>query len=189
MAAIPVGYRALEEQRTASRSLEETMKMRFVATVTALVISFAMPIFAQQKNAIDPKIEQQIHLLAMKYDQAINSHDPVAIAALYAQNAVWFTYHDGSYHGRQAIENEYAKMYFKRWNKHNYATTVARVTAVGNEVRATGTWTCDYSEATGDSHPDHGDYWWVIVREGDTWKIRKDTMTGTAWTAFGTNPG
>jgi ketosteroid isomerase-like protein len=87
-----------------------------------------VPNFAQQKDAVDPKIEQQIRLLAMKYDFAINSHDGVAISALYSQDAVFLTHHDGSYHGRQAIEKEYERWYFKRWNKHNYATAVARVT-------------------------------------------------------------
>jgi uncharacterized protein (TIGR02246 family) len=49
-------------------------------------------------------------MLASKYDTAINSHDPTTIAALYAQDAVWVTYHNGKYHGRQAIEKEYAKV-------------------------------------------------------------------------------
>jgi uncharacterized protein (TIGR02246 family) len=165
------------------------MKMPLVVTLIGLAMGFALPTFAQQQNTIDAKIEQQIRILAMNYDAAINKHDAAAIAALYAQDAVWVTYHDGSYHGRQAIEKEYEKMYFKRWNKHNYATTVARVTAGGNQVRATGNWSCAYSEATGDTHPDSGHYTWVLVREGDAWKIRRDTMTGTAWNAFGTNPG
>jgi uncharacterized protein (TIGR02246 family) len=163
------------------------MKSRLVIALVGLAISFALPTFAQQ--TVDPKIEQQIRMLAMNYDAAINKHDAPAIAALYAQDAVWVTYHDGKYRGRQAIEKEYAKMYFKAWNKHAYATTVGRVAAVGHEVRANGTWSCSYSEGTGDSHPDSGRYWWVIVREGDSWKILKDTMTGTAWGAFGTNPG
>jgi chitinase len=62
-----------------------------------------------------------------------------------------------------------------------YATAITRVTAVGNGIRATGTWTCDYSYGVNDSHRDYGDVWWVLVREGDTWKIRKDTQTGTPW--------
>jgi uncharacterized protein (TIGR02246 family) len=155
------------------------MKIRFVIALVGLAIGFAAPAFAQQ--TIDPKIEQQIRMLAVKYDAAINKHDADAIAALYTQDAVFFTHHDGSYHGRQAIEKEYVKWYFKRWNKHNYATAIARVTAVGNDVRATGTWTCDYSYGINDSHRDYGDVWWIIVREGDTWKIRRDTQTGTAW--------
>jgi uncharacterized protein (TIGR02246 family) len=111
------------------------MKKYYIYALVGLAICFAWPTFAQ---TADPKIEQQIRILAMNYDTAINRHDATAIAALYAGDAVWVTYHDGSYHGRQAIEKEYAKMYFKAWNKHAYATTVSRVTAVGNEVRATG---------------------------------------------------
>jgi uncharacterized protein (TIGR02246 family) len=165
------------------------MKREIAAVIAGLAISFCWPVMAQQKDLANLQIEQQIRMLAMKYDTAINSHDAAAVAALYTQDAVWVTYHDGKYHGRQAIEQEYDKMYFKAWNKHNYATSVERVTAAGNEVRSTGTWNCAYSEGKGDSHPDGGRYWWVIVRDGDSWKIRKDTMTGTAWSAFGTNPG
>jgi uncharacterized protein (TIGR02246 family) len=134
------------------------MKREMAAVIAGLTISFPWPIGAQQKDTVNPQIEQQIRMLAMKYDVAIKSHDAAAISALYTQDAVWWTYHDGSYHGRQSIEKEHAKMYFKRWNKHNYATTVTRLTAVGNEVRATGIWTCDYSEGNNQSRPDHGDY-------------------------------
>jgi uncharacterized protein (TIGR02246 family) len=148
-----------------------------------LAIGFAVPTLAQQQDTVDPKVEQQIRMLATKYDSAINRHDADAIAALYTQDAVFWTHHDGSFHGRKAIEKEYVQWYFKRWNKHNYATTISRVTAVGNDVRVTGTWTCDYSYGSKDSHSDHGDVWWVIVREGDTWKIHKDTQTGTPWAA------
>jgi uncharacterized protein (TIGR02246 family) len=166
------------------------MKTPFVvALIVGLIITLTLQTFAQQKDTVHPKIEQQIRILSMNYDAAINKHDAAAIAALYAGDGVWVTYHDGSYHGRQAIEKEYGKMYFKAWNKHAYTTTVARVTAVGNKVRATGTWSCAYSEGIGDSHPDSGRYWWVIIREGNSWKILWDTMTGTAWSAFGTNPG
>ena len=85
------------------------MKIRLVVALAGFAIGFAPPAFAQQKDTVTPQIEQQIRMLATKYDTAINSHDPVAIAALYAQDAVWVTYHDGKYRGRQAIEREYAK--------------------------------------------------------------------------------
>jgi hypothetical protein len=52
----------------------------------------------------------------------------------------------------------------------NYFTTVNRVSAVGNEIRSFGTWSCN-DEGNG-SVGDSGHYRWVLVREGDTWKIR-----------------
>jgi type II secretory pathway pseudopilin PulG len=60
------------------------MKIRSVVALVGLAISFALPTFAQQKDTVDPKIEQQIRALAQKYDEAINKHDSVAIASLYA---------------------------------------------------------------------------------------------------------
>jgi len=149
-----------------------------IALVIGLAIGSTLPALAQQSNTVDPKIDQQIRMLATKYDAAINKHDPAAIAALYTQDAVWATYHDGTYHGPQAIEKKYERLYFKRWNKSNYGTTIGRINAVGSEVRSTGTWSCNY-QGNGTVSSDSGHYRWVIVREGDTWKIRKDIMSGT----------
>jgi uncharacterized protein (TIGR02246 family) len=156
------------------------MKIRLLLALVGLAISFALPIFAQQKDTVDPQIAQQIRVLAMKYDEAINMHDAAAVAALYTQDAVWTTYHDGTFHSRQAIEKAYAKYDFKRWQYSNYVTTVGRVIAVGNEVRSTGKWSCAFQSGEGGPGNDEGHYSWVIVREGDTWKIHRDTMGGTA---------
>jgi uncharacterized protein (TIGR02246 family) len=149
-----------------------------IALVIGLAIGSTLPALAQQSNTVDPKIDQQIRMLATKYDAAINKHDPAAIAALYTQDAVWATFHDGTYHGPQAIEKEYERLYFKRWNKSNYGTTIGRINTVGSEVRSTGTWNCNY-QGNGTVGSDTGHYRWVIVREGNTWKIRKDIMSGT----------
>jgi hypothetical protein len=43
--------------------------------------------FAQQKDTVDSKVEQQVRALAAKYDEAINEH-PVAIAALHTKDGV-----------------------------------------------------------------------------------------------------
>jgi len=66
------------------------MKTRSLLILAGLAINFALPSFAQQKDAVDPKVEQQIRLLAAKYDDAINRRDATAVAALYAQDGVWF---------------------------------------------------------------------------------------------------
>jgi hypothetical protein len=47
--------------------------------------------------------------------------NPVAdVAALYSQDGVWAT-HDGTFHGRQAIEKGYAQLDFKSWQIGNYS--------------------------------------------------------------------
>src|SRR5215470_5930997 len=105
-----------------------------------LATGFVVPTFAQ--DTVDPKTAQQIRALAAKFNEEFNEHDPAAVAALYTEDAVWDTYH-GTFRGRQQIEQVYADRCFKRWNKHNWTTTIMRVIPVGNEVRATGFWGCD----------------------------------------------
>jgi uncharacterized protein (TIGR02246 family) len=168
---------------------KETMKIRLVVALLGLAISFTVPTLAQQKGTVDPQIDQQIRALAQKYDEAINKHDPAAVAALYTQDAVRVTaLNDGTFHGRQAIEKGYAKYDFGRWQVTNYFTKVNRVTAVGNDVRSTGTWSSVFYRDADRGHQCNGDGYcsWVIVREGDTWKIRRDNASGGA-NPFGVN--
>ena len=159
------------------------MKIRLVVALAGLAISFALPTFAQQKETVDPQTVQQIRALASKFDAAINKHDPAAVAALYAQNAVRATaLNDGTFYGRPAIEKAYAKYDFGRWQVSNYSTRIYRLTPVGNQLRSTGTWSSVYTREGDRIHPSNGDgcWSWVIVREGDTWKIRRDSASGGA---------
>jgi uncharacterized protein (TIGR02246 family) len=158
------------------------MSIRLIVSLLGLAIGFTQPTFAQQKGTVDPHIEQ-IRALAQKYDEAINKRDPAAVAALYTQDAVRVTaLGDGTFHGRQAIEQSYAKYDFLRWQVSNYFTRVNLVTPVGNEVRSNGQYSCVYTREGDRIHPCNGEgyYSWVIVREGDTWKIRKDSASGSA---------
>jgi uncharacterized protein (TIGR02246 family) len=150
------------------------MKIRFFA-ILGLAISFVVPAFAQQ--TVDPQTMQQIRALAAKYDDSINRRDAAAVAALYAQDGVWVT-HDGTFHGRTAIEKAYAQLDFKSWQIGNYCTTVDRVIAVGNEVHATGRWSCVHKSWSGTPGNADGHFSWTIVREGD-WKIRRNTASGS----------
>ena len=47
------------------------MKARLLLALVGLAISLPFPTFAQQKDTVDPKVEQQIRALAQKYDDAI----------------------------------------------------------------------------------------------------------------------
>ena len=132
--------------------------------LVGLATGFVVPTFAQ--DTVDPKTAQQIQALAAKFNEAFNKHDPAAVAALYTEDAVWQTYH-GTFHGRQRIEKEYADWCFKRWNKHNWATIITRVSPVGNEVRATGNWSCDITTPMGGHGADRGRCSWVLVRKGE----------------------
>ena len=119
------------------------MKIRLLLALVGSAISFAWPTFAQQKGTVDPQIDQQIRALAQKYDEAINKQDPAAVAALYTENAVYVAHH-GTFHGRQAIEKDYAEHSFRQWQATNQVTKVDRVIAVGNEVRSIGKWSCNF---------------------------------------------
>jgi uncharacterized protein (TIGR02246 family) len=162
---------------------EKQMKKNILLASVSLVSCFSLPAFAQEETKVDPKIEQQIRLLASDYDAAINKHDPAAVAALYAQDGVRATaLNDGTFHGRPAIEKAYARYDFGRWQVSNYCTKIYRVTSVGDELRSTGTWCSVYTREGDRIHPSNGDgcWSWVIVREGDTWKIRRDSASGGA---------
>jgi ketosteroid isomerase-like protein len=148
------------------------MKIRLLLAVAGFAISFALATFAQQKDTVDPKIADQIRVLASKYDAAYNRSDSGAVAALYTQDAVYAT-PEGNYHGRQAIEKRYSQNEFGIWRDSDECTTIDRVIAVGKEVRLIGRWSCF------DKHENknrEGPLSWDIVRDGDTWKIRRNSF-------------
>ena len=149
------------------------MKIRFAVILTGLVVSFTAPTLAQNGDTIDPQIVQQIHVLAMKYDQAFNKNDAVAVAALYTEDAVYVAQR-GTFRGRPAIEKAYAT-YFQRWHSVNHVSTIDRVIAAGDDVRVFGAWSSNFRDTNGASGKDWGHYRWLLVRQGDDWKIRTNT--------------
>ena len=161
------------------------MRIRLALALTGLAIGFVLPIFAQ-KDAIDPKLDQQIRALASKYDAAFNNNDAAAVAALYTEDGV-NAFHRTS-RGRQALEKSYAHD-FERWHPNNHIVRIDRINAVGNDVRVTGRWNESHrSDINGAPRYDEGYFTWTIVREGDAWKIRKSTFSETS-DPFSTNDG
>jgi ketosteroid isomerase-like protein len=53
-----------------------------------LVIGFPASVPAQEQNAVDPEVRQQIEAALTNFDEAFNKHDVPATAALYTQDAV-----------------------------------------------------------------------------------------------------
>jgi uncharacterized protein (TIGR02246 family) len=149
------------------------MKMRLVVVLVGLAIGFVLPTFAQEKETVDPQTVQQIRELATKYEEAFNKQDWAAVAALFTQDGSDVTPHDGVFHGRQAIEKHLARN-FQQWHSNNIFKTVDRVIAVGYEVHSFGRWDCAFKDDAFTNRHIEGHYLWVLVREGDTWKIRKD---------------
>jgi ketosteroid isomerase-like protein len=62
-----------------------------------------------------------------------------------------------------------------RYHSNNLSTKFDQVDAVGNDVRAIGTWSCTFQDDFGHTKHAKGQTAWVLVHEGDTWKIREDT--------------
>jgi ketosteroid isomerase-like protein len=86
------------------------MKIRLVVALVGLAISFAVPAFAQQKDAADSPIRQQLDTLGQKYDEAFNNDDAAALAATFTENAVLVN-DTGPIYGREPIEKYYADLF------------------------------------------------------------------------------
>jgi ketosteroid isomerase-like protein len=96
------------------------MRICLLLAVIGPIIGFALPTFAQQKDTVDPQIAAQIRAVAVKYVEAADRQDPVAVAAIYAQDGVNVTPHEGIFHGRQSIEKHYAEWDFQLWHAHRF---------------------------------------------------------------------
>jgi uncharacterized protein (TIGR02246 family) len=152
-----------------------------VLSIVVLAIGFASLSLAQQVTTVDPRTAQEIRALAMMYDEAINKQDPAAVAAFYTEDAIYVAHH-GTFHGRQAIEKTYA-IYFQHWHSIHYVSTVDRLIAVGNEVRAFGTWSSAFQDTNGVPRKDGGHYRWLLVRNGFGWEIRTNTNRSSNFNA------
>ena len=64
------------------------MKKRLLVPLVGLAISFALPTFALEQSAVDPKTRQEIEAVGMQFVEAYNKHDAAAVAALYTHDAV-----------------------------------------------------------------------------------------------------
>ena len=150
------------------------MKIRSAIALLGMAISFALPTFAQQKEAIDPKTLAQLDAHGMKYSEAYNNNDAAALAALYAEDAVFIT-DRGPVYGRQAIEKWYADA-FRQWPISNFSRDTYGLNTMENAAWSVGEW---WDILRGEPGPVLvGGYESAIyVREGDAWKIRMLTVT------------
>ena len=78
------------------------MKMHLLLTLAGLVIGFALPTFAQQKDAIDPELMKAVLHSCQVFDNAFNNNDPEALANLFTEDATLVT-DSGVLHGRDDI--------------------------------------------------------------------------------------
>ena len=150
------------------------MKIRLVVALVGLAIGLAVPALAQQEDTVDPQLAEQVRALAAKYDEAFNRNDATALGALFSEDAVLLGLH-GRFNGRQAIENFHTQQVFARWQANNHVTTVDRVVSVSDEVSSSGRWS-ETVQSNGSKNVG-GTYSWVLIRDGDSWKIRTATYS------------
>jgi uncharacterized protein (TIGR02246 family) len=154
------------------------MKVRLVATLLGLVISFALPILAQEATKPDPKLREELLALAKKFEDAWNNNDATALAALYTDDAVLIQ-DTGPIYGREAIEKHYKGVMQNVHFSNNHTTyndpnsnSPHAIGTDGNEMWENGEWTMTW-QAKGEE-PVHakGYHASIAVRDGGVWKKR-----------------
>ena len=61
------------------------MKIRLLLGLAGLAIGFALPSFAQQKDAVDPELMKAALYSCQVFDNAFNNNDPEALANLFTE--------------------------------------------------------------------------------------------------------
>jgi ketosteroid isomerase-like protein len=158
------------------------MRTDLLGALVGLVIGFALPICAQQKDLADPQTTQKIFASFKTFDEAINNHDAAALAAFYARDAI-IVAPEGPIIGRQAIQKWYADV-LQRLRPNNRAGKVDGNAAhligeTGNEAWATGEWSETGQGKNSEPIPIKGYWFSIYVREGDDWKIRVSAFNTT----------
>ena len=137
------------------------MKRRVVVSLVGLVIGFALPIYAQEKDLADPQTTQKILALCKANDEAHMNNDATAAATLFTRDAVLVTTDDsGPITGRQAIHKYYTDLY-QWWHPKNCIIKLDENAAhligtAGNELWATGEWSETGSGNTRRTYPNQG---------------------------------
>ena len=158
------------------------MKSRLVIPLIGMAISFALPTLAQQTNASDPQLREQVLAFVTKYEEAINNGDAAAAAAFFAEDGVLVN-DTGPVYGKEAIEKYYIGV-FQNESFNNYMITVDQnfpqiIGKTGDEAWSAGEWR---STVRGEDFGpiEQRGFWSVIdTREGDARKVRMLTWNIT----------
>jgi uncharacterized protein (TIGR02246 family) len=145
------------------------MKIRSVVALVGLAIGFALPVFAQDQNAVDPKTRQEIEAVGMQYGEAFNKHDAAAVAALYTQDAVRVADWPGgeSSVGREAIKTA-LEVQFAGMSPRGVGKSITQMYAIDDRIAAISEFSQGFI---------HGHTVKIYVRDADTWKIRMEFAT------------
>jgi ketosteroid isomerase-like protein len=157
------------------------MKIRFLIALVGLAISFAVPTLAQQKDTPDPQLREKLVAVIKKHTDALDKNDAAAIAANFTEDAIFVT-PEGTFFGREAIEKKYVDDFKQQIHFSNNTAPPDQdsphiIGTTGNEIWATGAWTCTVQGQNFGPTPFKGN--WSVIREGDDWKIRMLTYNIT----------
>jgi uncharacterized protein (TIGR02246 family) len=145
------------------------MKIDSAAALLGLAISFALPIFAQEQSAVDPKTRQEIEAVLMQIGEAYNKHDAAAVAALYTHDAVRVDNPSGFGRaliaGRKAIEKLLETDFTGSWSSSPRVGKLVQMYAFEDSIASISEW----SKAQYNGHSVQ-----IFVRDPDTWKIRME---------------
>jgi uncharacterized protein (TIGR02246 family) len=158
------------------------VKIRLIVALVGLATSFALPAFAQQDDTVDPQVVQQLRVLDRKTEEAYQKGDATARAALFTEDAILVN-RKGLFPGRQAIEAYYADLFtgahFFDMVQTEDKNSPLPIDSLGNYIWRHGAWQETFQPQSGGLICNISGYWsWVVVREGDTWKIRLATSWG-----------
>ena len=157
------------------------MKIHLVVALMGLAISIALPALAET-TAPDPQQREQLLALAKKFEDAWNSNDATALAALFTVDAVLIEA-SGPVYGREAIEKFYADL-FRQFHFSNYSSKADQysphlIGTTGNEILEIGEWGCTVEGHGGSAVQLKGYYSSIYIRAGNDWKIRMVTSNMT----------
>ena len=151
--------------------------MRLLGALVGLLISFALPIFAQQKETVDQQTIEQLIAFGKKYDEAENNNDAASLAAFFTEDAVFVT-DSGSVYGREAIEKWFTDD-FQEWRHSNKLSigdqNPPRIIGTADNIAASGEWSATVQGKTGDPIQLKGHYSVILTREGNDWKLLRST--------------
>ena len=153
------------------------MKIHLVVALTGLAISIALPALAET-NAPDPQQREQLLALAKKFEDAWNSNDATALAALFTVDAVLIEA-SGPVYGREAIEKHYKDMFQSVHFSNNHtmyndpsSNSPHAIGTDGNEMWENGEWSMTWQVKGSDPVHGKGYHASVAVLEGGALKKR-----------------
>jgi len=148
------------------------MNKNHLSILASLAIGFAGPAIAQSVTPIcdGPRDAcQQIEAMAKAYSAAENSRDMNATLALFTEDAVWMP-EEPALIGREAIRG-FLEGLFKA-NLSGSSLTVRQMHIVGDMAWCVGDWKNEGPGPNNNILQYHGHWGDVLVRSGNTWKIR-----------------